>query len=149
MKYIYTFWIIIYLVTPTYLPFCKLKATFYITKKQNHQPSKLIYFKSPSINCIYVAQHLQQWSNIIYFKSPSINCITNKQNQQPSVLIYFKTQSIICITNCSSATCSIPFNSDVLLSQGVSMSSEPCSSTASPIAPHPTPSSVIPTHQSL
>ena len=93
MKYIYTFWIIIYLVTPTYLPFCKLKATFYITKKQNHQPSKLIYLKSSSINCIYMVQHLQQWSNIIYFKSPSINCITNKQNQQPSVLIYFKTQS--------------------------------------------------------
>ena len=31
---------IIYLVTPTYLPFCKLKATFYITKKNiNHQNS--------------------------------------------------------------------------------------------------------------
>merc|ERR1711954_147403 len=44
--------------------------------------------------------------------SPSINCITNKQNQQPSALIYFKTQSINCITNCSSATCSNPFNSD-------------------------------------
>merc|ERR1711954_309794 len=68
--------------------------------------------------------------------SPSINCITNKQNQQPSVLIYFKTQCINCITNCSSATCSNPFNSDPYPStydQGyipsVFISSEPYSVT--------------------